>query len=133
MIVNDKSPASVFNNSTAESATTSLDVYSAKMKKRKMIILGKMGAGNKFYKIYSIGKSSIIKRFVDNSLPEKAQVTLEETSTKNYFYKNEELKLVLLDTPGQSEYTPALPNRYCIGNYIIIIIRSTWLYIIILY
>ena len=42
-------------------------------------------------------------------------MTNEETLTKNYFYKNEEVKLVMLDTAGQSEYTPALPNRYCIG------------------
>jgi hypothetical protein len=41
---------------------------------------------------------------------------MEETLTKNYFYKNEEIKLVMLDTAGQSEYTPALPNRYCIGR-----------------
>ncbi len=40
---------------------------------------------------------------------------MEESYTKNYFYKNEELKLHILDTAGQSEFTPGLPNRYCIG------------------
>ena len=59
---------------------------------------------------------AILKRFVDNSLPDKPSLTIEETLTKNYFYKNEEIKLVMLDTAGQSEYTPALPNRYCIGR-----------------
>jgi len=40
----------------------------------------------------------------------------DETYTKNYFYKKEELKLTIIDTPGQSEYTPGLPNKYCIGK-----------------
>lgn len=52
---------------------------------------------------------------MDGSLPDRPQLTQEETYYKNYFYKNEELKLVIIDTAGQSEFTPALPQRYCIG------------------
>jgi len=59
----------------------------------------------------------LLYRFIHNSIPEKSYVTHEETFSKNYFYKNEELKLNLLDTAGQSEYTPALPSRYCIGTH----------------
>lgn len=47
---------------------------------------------------------------------EKKQMQ-DEILTKNYFYKNEELKITIIDTPGQSEYTPGLPNKYCIGNF----------------
>jgi hypothetical protein len=51
-------------------------------------------------------------------MPDKPSLTHEETFSKNYFYKNknEEVKLVMIDTAGQSEYTPALPQRYCIGK-----------------
>ncbi len=59
----------------------------------------------------------MLNRFIHNSLPEKPHITQEEIFSKNYFYKNEEFKLNLLDTAGQSEYTPALPNRYCIGTH----------------
>ncbi len=52
-----------------------------------------------------------------NSLPEKPHLTHEETFSKNFFYKNEEFRLNILDTAGQSEYTPALPSRYCIGSH----------------
>jgi hypothetical protein len=52
---------------------------------------------------------------VHDSIAKKAQFTQEETYSKNYFYKDEELRLVILDTAGQSEFTPGLPNRYCIG------------------
>ncbi len=136
MIINDKS--SLTNKSTAYKTTigqtsmNSYDAYNSRLKKRKLIILGKIGCGNRkliysnFYKNFKskfkffswyLGKTSILKRFVDNSLPEKPSLTMEETLTKNYFYKNEEIKLVMLDTAGQSEYTPALPNRYCIGRW----------------
>jgi hypothetical protein len=43
-------------------------------------------------------------------------MTNEEILTKNYYYKNEEVKVVMIDTAGQSEFTPALPSRYGIGN-----------------
>ena len=83
------------------------------MKKRKIIILGKMGVGIKY--LFIKGKSSVLRRFTENSLPDKPQMTQEEILTKNYYYKNEEVKLVMIDTAGQSEYTPALPHRYCVG------------------
>jgi GTPase SAR1 family protein len=111
MIVNDKA-TSITNKSTTfkttmgHSSVTSSEAFTSRLKKRKIIILGKMGAG----------KSSILKRFVDNTLPDKPSMTIEETFIKNYYYKNEETKLILLDTAGQSEYTPALPNRYCVGK-----------------
>ena len=118
MIINDKN-TSLTNKSTAfkttigQSSVTSYDAYNSRLKKRKIIVLGKM----------SVGKSSILKRFVDNELPDKPQMTNEETFTKNYFYKNEEVKLVMMDTAGQSEFTPALPSRYCIGKHIILTIQ----------
>jgi Ras family protein len=78
-----------------------------RIKKRKLIVLGKMG----------VGKTSLINRFVDSGVnpQDKPKILQEENYYKNYFYKNEELKLSILDTVGQSEYTPGLPQRYCIG------------------
>jgi small GTP-binding protein len=110
MIINDSkiSPSKMLSVSRSTYDNTSIlskETLNTRMKKRKIIILGKMG----------VGKSSIIKRFVDNTATEKTKATMEETFNKNYFYKNEELRLIILDTAGQSEYTPALPNRYCIG------------------
>jgi hypothetical protein len=40
----------------------------------------------------------------------------DEINNKNYLHKNQELIINLIDTPGQSEYTPGLPNKYCIGK-----------------
>ncbi len=121
MIINEK-VASLTNKSTnlkttlGQTSMTSYDAYNSRLKKRKLIMLGKMGAGKG---IIHSGKSSILRRFVDNSLPDKPSMTHEEVLTKNYFYKSEEIKLVMIDTAGQSEYTPALPQRYCIGKRII--------------
>lgn len=44
----------------------------------------------------------------------------DEHFSKNFLYKNQELKLNFIDTPGQSEYTPGLPNKYCIGKIFIV-------------
>ena len=46
----------------------------------------------------------------------------EETFIKNIVYKKEDIKLVILDTIGQNEYTPFLQNKYCIGvhGYILV-------------
>lgn len=40
----------------------------------------------------------------------------DESYSKNYLNKNQELKINIIDTPGQSEYTPGLPNKYCVGK-----------------
>ncbi len=70
----------------------------------------------------------MINRFVYNSLPERSQLTHEETLSKNFYYKNEELRLNILDTAGQSEYTPALPSKYCIGKIYNEQERFSWVY-----
>ena len=40
----------------------------------------------------------------------------DKNFTKNFSHKSQELKINLIDTPGQSEYTPGLPNKYCVGK-----------------
>ncbi len=44
-------------------------------------------------------------------------MTHEDSFSKNIYYNNEEYRLNIIDTAGQSEYTPALPSRYCIGTW----------------
>jgi len=43
-------------------------------------------------------------------------LTHEDSFSKNFQHNNEEFRLNIIDTAGQSEYTPALPSRYCIGR-----------------
>jgi len=75
------------------------------------------------------GKTTLLKRYVDNNIPSNisnksnnTQVSTEiqrfddEMFSTNQFYENEEFKLVFIDTPGQSEFTPFLQNKYFIGK-----------------
>jgi len=68
-----------------------------------------------------IGKSTLIKRFVDNIIPNLENPKMifqsfeDEIILKNYYYQNEDLKISFIDTPGQNEFTPFLHNRYVIG------------------
>lgn len=57
-------------------------------------------------------------------MPDKPQMTYEENYSKNFLFKNEEVKMHMIDTAGQSEFTPALPNRYCIGVHAYILAFS---------
>jgi GTPase SAR1 family protein len=69
-----------------------------------------------------IGKTSLIKRYIDNVFPEKVPYQSEETFVKTILHKKEEVKLILLDTVGQNEYTPFLQSKYCIGVHAYILI-----------
>jgi Ras family protein len=105
-MINDKSFTTKEKRIDNTSAGTVInDSMYQRIKKRKLIVLGKM----------NVGKTSLINRFVENTMTDKPKVLQEEMYYKNYFYKNEELKLSILDTVGQSEFTPGLPQRYCIG------------------
>lgn len=48
-------------------------------------------------------------------MPAEGKQMQDENFSKNYLHKNQELKINIIDTPGQSEYTPGLPNKYCVG------------------
>jgi small GTP-binding protein len=107
-MINDKTLQSIHPDKRIQNTSVSTVVHDSlyqRIKKRKVIVLGKM----------NVGKTSLIQRFVDNNIQERPKVLQEEMFYKNYFYKNEELKLSILDTVGQSEFTPGLPQRYCIG------------------
>jgi Ras family protein len=106
--MNEKSFQTMTIDKRVQNTSTSTVIQDSmyqRIKKRKLIVLGKM----------TVGKTSLINRFVDNTINERPNILQEEMYYKNYFYKNEELKLSILDTVGQSEFTPGLPQRYCIG------------------
>jgi hypothetical protein len=49
-------------------------------------------------------------------MPDDGKQMQDEIFTKNYLHKNQELSINLIDTSGQSEYTPGLHNKYCVGK-----------------
>jgi hypothetical protein len=63
MIINDKgsltNKSTAFKSTIGQTSVTSYDAYNSRLKKRKIIVLGKMGVGKSTSSINSFIKSTI--------------------------------------------------------------------------
>jgi small GTP-binding protein len=82
------------------------------MKRRKILILGSKGSG----------KSSLIKRFKDNTFEEIYESTIQNNIKKLIQFNNERIELEIIDFDGQTEYTLYTPNKFSFGinGYILV-------------
>jgi len=83
------------------------------LKKRKIAVLGSR----------SVGKSSLIKQFIENHFVDSYYPTIESTYTKTVAYKGVEYECHIIDTAGQDEYTP-INSQYAIGIHGYILVYS---------
>ncbi|KAN0040448.1 hypothetical protein ACTA71_008785 [Dictyostelium dimigraforme] len=86
-------------------------------KNYKLITLGSSG----------VGKTSISFRFVSNIFVTEYDPTVEDAYKKDYVYDGKELKLELIDTAGQEEYSSGLHDkaiRSCDGFILVFSITS---------
>jgi len=74
------------------------------IKKRKIAVLGSR----------SVGKSSLVKAFIENHFVDAYYPTIESTFAKSVTYKGVEYDCHIIDTAGQDEYSP-LNTQYAIG------------------
>jgi len=84
------------------------------VKKRSIVVLG-----SRF-----VGKSSLVKKFVDNSFAIGYIPSLDITYTKNVVYNGIEYECDIIDTAGQDEFTIVNPN-HVIGMHGYILVYST--------
>jgi len=80
---------------------------------RKIVVLGSR----------SVGKSSLIRQFVDNTYPESYYPTVETTSRKTLTHNGKEYPCEIIDTAGQDEYSQ-LPSQYAIGIHGYVLVYS---------
>jgi len=92
--------------STTNSAATLL-------KRRKIAVLGSR----------SVGKSSLVKHFIENHFADAYYPTIESTFAKSVKYKGVEYDCHIIDTAGQDEYTP-INSQYAIGIHGYILVYS---------
>ncbi|KAK5581471.1 hypothetical protein RB653_001504 [Dictyostelium firmibasis] len=86
-------------------------------KNYKLITLGSSG----------VGKTSISFRFVSNIFITEYDPTVEDAYKKDYVFDGKELKLELIDTAGQEEYSSGLHDkaiRSCDGFILVFSITS---------
>ncbi|KAN0014552.1 hypothetical protein ACTFIU_000870 [Dictyostelium citrinum] len=86
-------------------------------KNYKLITLGSSG----------VGKTSISFRFVSNIFVTEYDPTVEDAYKKDYVFDGKELKLELIDTAGQEEYSSGLHDkaiRSCDGFILVFSITS---------
>ncbi|KAF8654758.1 hypothetical protein AX16_003413 [Volvariella volvacea WC 439] len=83
------------------------------LKKRKIAVLGTR----------SVGKSSLVKQFIENHFVESYYPTIESTFAKSVTYKGVEYDCHIIDTAGQDEYSP-LNAQYAIGIHGYILVYS---------
>ncbi|KAF9560345.1 hypothetical protein CPC08DRAFT_690138 [Agrocybe pediades] len=86
---------------------------STSMKKRKIAVLGSR----------SVGKSSLVKQFIDNNFVDSYYPTIETTFSKSVVYKGVEYDCHIIDTAGQDEYSP-LNSQHAIGIHGYILVYS---------
>jgi len=77
---------------------------STAMKKRKIAVLGSR----------SVGKSSLVKQFIENHFMDSYFPTIESTFAKSVVYKGVEYDCHIIDTAGQDEFSP-INGQYAIG------------------
>ncbi|PPR00270.1 hypothetical protein CVT26_009022 [Gymnopilus dilepis] len=83
------------------------------LKKRKIAVLGPR----------SVGKSSLVKQFIENHFQESYYPTIESTFAKSVVYKGVEYDCHIIDTAGQDEYSP-LNAQYAIGIHGYVLVYS---------
>lgn len=82
-------------------------------KRRKIAVLGSR----------SVGKSSLVKHFIENHFVDAYYPTIESTFAKSVKYKGVEYDCHIIDTAGQDEYTP-INSQYAIGIHGYILVYS---------
>ncbi|KAJ7635100.1 small GTPase superfamily [Roridomyces roridus] len=80
---------------------------------RKIVILGSR----------SVGKSSLVKQFVDNHFAESYYPTIETSATKTIRYQGVDYPCELIDTAGQDEFSQ-LNSQYAIGIHGYVLVYS---------
>ncbi|KAJ7445181.1 small GTPase superfamily [Mycena galericulata] len=80
---------------------------------RKIVVLGSR----------SVGKSSLVKQFVDNNFSELYYPTMESTATKTITFKGTDYPCELIDTAGQDEFSQ-LNSQYAIGIHGYVLVYS---------
>ncbi|KAL9710739.1 GTP-binding protein [Leucoagaricus gongylophorus] len=82
-------------------------------KRRKIAVLGSR----------SVGKSSLVKQFIENHFVDAYYPTIESTFAKSVKYKGVEYDCHIIDTAGQDEYSP-INSQYAIGIHGYILVYS---------
>ncbi|KAF8904688.1 P-loop containing nucleoside triphosphate hydrolase protein [Gymnopilus junonius] len=83
------------------------------LKKRKIAVLGPR----------SVGKSSLVKQFIENHFQDSYYPTIESTFAKSVVYKGVEYDCHIIDTAGQDEYSP-INAQYAIGIHGYVLVYS---------
>jgi len=86
---------------------------SGTMKKRKIAVLGSR----------SVGKSSLVKQFIENHFMDSYFPTIESTFAKSVVYKGVEYDCHIIDTAGQDEFSP-INAQYAIGIHGYVLVYS---------
>lgn len=71
----------------------------------------------------SVGKSSMIVRFVEDYFVESYYPTIENQFSRNFIYKNQEYEIEILDTAGQDEFS-MINEKHLVGIHGYILIYS---------
>ncbi|KAJ7912335.1 small GTPase superfamily [Mycena leptocephala] len=80
---------------------------------RKIVILGSR----------SVGKSSLVKQFVENSFSQSYYPTIEVTSTKTVTYNGTDYPCEIIDTAGQDQFSQ-LKSHHAIGIHGYVLVYS---------
>ncbi|CAH6719881.1 rheb-like protein Rhb1p [[Candida] jaroonii] len=83
------------------------------VKARKLAVVGSR----------SVGKSSMIVRFVEDYFVESYYPTIENQFSKNLIYKNQEYEIEILDTAGQDEFS-MINEKHLIGIHGYVLVYS---------
>ncbi|KAF9040096.1 P-loop containing nucleoside triphosphate hydrolase protein [Panaeolus papilionaceus] len=83
------------------------------LKRRKIAVLGSR----------SVGKSSLVKQFIENNFIDSYYPTIESTFAKSVVYKGVEYDCHIIDTAGQDEYSP-INSQYAIGIHGYVLVYS---------
>ncbi|KAF8064245.1 hypothetical protein FPV67DRAFT_1629313 [Lyophyllum atratum] len=83
------------------------------LKRRKIAVLGSR----------SVGKSSLVKQFIENHFVDAYYPTIESTFSKTVNYKGVEYDCHIIDTAGQDEYSP-VNAQHAIGIHGYVLVYS---------
>ncbi|KAJ8090454.1 GTP-binding protein [Marasmius tenuissimus] len=82
-------------------------------RRRKIALLGSR----------SVGKSSLVKQFIENQFIDSYYPTIEVAYVKTIVHKGNEYVLEIFDTAGQDEYTP-INSQHAIGIHGYVLVYS---------
>ncbi|KAI0314808.1 small GTPase superfamily [Amylostereum chailletii] len=83
------------------------------LNKRKIAVLGSR----------SVGKSSLVLQFIENTFIEPYHPTIESTFVKTIRYHNQDYDCEIIDTAGQDEYS-LLNSKHAIGIHGYVLVYS---------